>query len=127
MTSVAEKSNKKQSESPAANSILSLTRINLYTHHIAFSNHTINQFNLIISCTTCDKESKTGTEILVKVGGKRKHLVLHYHHQNDFRIKIGSDVSHFNVSLIVQGCPSTLFFKRKVSQIRESNLGPSTY
>ena len=28
---------------------------------------------------------------------------LHCYHQNDFRDNMGSDVSHFNVSLIVQG------------------------
>ena len=35
--------------------------------------------------------------------GKREiiHLSLHCHHQNDSCIKIGSDKSHFNVSLIV--------------------------
>ena len=29
-------------------------------------------------------------------------LLLHCHHQNDSCIKMGSDVSHFNVSLIVR-------------------------
>ena len=29
------------------------------------------------------------------------YLSLHCHHQNDFCIKVGSDESHFNVSLIV--------------------------
>ena len=35
--------------------------------------------------------------------GKREiiYLSLHCHHQNDFCIKMGSDESHFNVSLIV--------------------------
>ena len=27
------------------------------------------------------------------------YLLLHYHHQNDFYIKMGSDQSHFNVSV----------------------------
>ena len=46
--------------------------------------------------------------------GKREiiYLSLHCHHQNDFRIKMGSDDSHFNVSLIVRDkatrqCPQT--------------------
>ena len=30
------------------------------------------------------------------------YLPLHCHHQNDFCIKMGSDESHFNVSLIVR-------------------------
>ena len=37
-------------------------------------------------------------------GGKREiiYLSLHCHHQNDSCIKMGSDDSHFNVSLIVR-------------------------
>ena len=30
------------------------------------------------------------------------YLSLHYHHRNDFCIKMGSDESHFNVSSIVE-------------------------
>ena len=30
------------------------------------------------------------------------YLSLHRHHQNDFCVKVGSDESHFNVSLIVR-------------------------
>ena len=30
------------------------------------------------------------------------YISLHCHHQNDFCIKVGSDESHFNVSLIVR-------------------------
>ena len=42
-----------------------------------------------------------GTEV-----GEREiiYLSLRCHHQNDSCIKIGSDDSHFNVSLIVQVC-----------------------
>ena len=47
--------------------------------------------------------------------GKREiiYLSLHCHHQNDSCIKMGSDESHFNVSLIVRDkvttrlCPQT--------------------
>ena len=46
--------------------------------------------------------------------GKREiiYLSLQCHHQNDSCIKMGSDESHFNVSLIVRGkvtsqCPHT--------------------
>ena len=37
-------------------------------------------------------------------GGKREsiYLSLHCHHQNDFCIKMGSNESHFKVSLIVR-------------------------
>ena len=36
------------------------------------------------------------------VGGEIIYLPLHYLHQNDTCIKMGSDESHFNVSLIVR-------------------------
>ena len=43
------------------------------------------------------------------------YLPLHCHHQNDFCIKVGSDESHFNVSVIVMDkvtrqCPQTTTF-----------------
>ena len=45
-------------------------------------------------------------------------LSLHCHHRNDFCIKMGSDESHFNVSLIVRGkvtrqCLQTTAFEEK--------------
>ena len=52
--------------------------------------------------------------------GKRKtiYLSLHCHHQNDFCIKVGSDESHFNVSLSVRDkvtrqCPQTTTCEEK--------------
>ena len=55
--------------------------------------------------------------------GKKEiiYLLLHCHHQNDSCIKMGSDESHLNVSLIVRDkvarhCPqTTTFLKRKES------------
>ena len=51
-------------------------------------------------------------------GGEKEiiYLSLHCHHQNDFCIKVGSDESHFNVSLIVREkvtrqCPQTTTFE----------------
>ena len=48
--------------------------------------------------------------------GKREiiYLSLHCHHQNDSCIKMGSDESHFNVSIIMRDkvtrhCPTTTF------------------
>ena len=43
------------------------------------------------------------------------YLSLHFHHQNDSSIKMGSDESHFNVSLTVRDkvtrqCPETTIF-----------------
>ena len=52
--------------------------------------------------------------------GKRKiiYLLLHCYHQNDSSIKMGSDESHFNDSLIVRDkvtrlCPKTTIFEEK--------------
>ena len=46
------------------------------------------------------------------------YLSLHCQHQNDLCIKMGSDESHFNVSLIVwdkvtRQCPQTTTFEEK--------------
>ena len=46
------------------------------------------------------------------------YLSLHCHHQNDSCTKVGSDDSHFNVSLIVRDkvtrqCPQTTTFEEK--------------
>ena len=56
----------------------------------------------------------------MEVGGEGDyiHLSLHCHHQNDSRIKMGSDQSHFNVSLFVtdkvtRQCPQTTTFEEK--------------
>ena len=51
-------------------------------------------------------------------GGKIMYLSLHCHHQNDSCIKIGSDESHFNISLTVRDnvtgqCPQTTTFEEK--------------
>ena len=50
--------------------------------------------------------------------GMTIYLSLHCHHQNDSCIKLGSDESHFNVSLIVRGkvtrqCPQITTFEEK--------------
>ena len=60
----------------------------------------------------------------MEVGGRTReiiYLLLHCHHQNDSCIEMGSDESHFNVSLIVRDshktCPqTTTFLKRKNSR-----------
>ena len=49
---------------------------------------------------------------------ERVYLSLHCHHQNDLCIKMCSDESHFNVSLIVRDkvtrqCPQTTTFAEK--------------
>ena len=57
------------------------------------------------------------------------YLPLHYHHQNDSCIKMGSDESHFNVSLIVRDkvtrqCPQTTTFKEKGEPKRTQTVVP---
>ena len=56
-----------------------------------------------------------GTEV-----GEREiiYLSLHCHHQNDSSIKMGSDESHFHVSLtvkdkVIRQCPQTTTFEEK--------------
>ena len=55
----------------------------------------------------------------MEVGGEGDlYLSLHCHLQNDSCIKMGSDESHFNVSLIVRDkvtrqCPQTTTFEEK--------------
>ena len=59
-------------------------------------------------------------------GGEGDYIsILHFHHQVDSCIKMGSDESHFNVSLIVRDkvtrpCSQTTIFKEKgeLKQIR---------
>ena len=51
-------------------------------------------------------------------GDYKLYLSLHCHHRNDFCIKMGSDESRFNVSLIVRDkvtrqCPQTTTFEEK--------------
>ena len=64
------------------------------------------------------------------------YLSLHCHHQNDSCIKLGSDESHFNVSLIVRDkvtrrSPQTTIFEggegKKRRAEADSNRGPSVY
>ena len=67
-------------------------------------------------------------------GGEGKieiiYLSLHCHHQNDSCIKMGSDESHFNVSVevmdkVTRQCPqTTTFLKRKESR---SGIEPRSF
>ena len=57
------------------------------------------------------------------------YLSLHYHHQNDSCIEMGSDESHFNVSLIVRDkfrrqCPQTTTFEEKAEPKRSRTEVP---
>ena len=60
------------------------------------------------------------------------YLSLHCHHQNDSCIKMGSDESHFNVSLIVRDkvhktVSTDHNFCRERTAEANSNRGPSAY
>ena len=70
----------------------------------------------------------------MEVGGKREimYLSLHFHHQNDSCIKMGSDESHFNVSLIVKDkvtrqCPQTATFEKKDPKRIGTEVRPGAY
>ena len=63
--------------------------------------------------------------------GKKEiiYLSLHGHHKNDSCIKMGSDESHFNVSLIVRDkvirqCPQTTPFEEKWEPKRIRTMAP---
>ena len=81
------------------------------------------------------RDGEKGGKGGLKVGeeGDDTPIAIHCHHQNDSCIKIGSDESHFNVSLIVRNkvtrqCPqATTIFEEKGEPKRISNRGPSTY
>ena len=65
-------------------------------------------------------------------GRGRSYLSLHCHHQNDSCIKMGSDVSHFHVSLMVRGkvtrqCPQTTTLLKRRESRNQLNQGPSVY
>ena len=61
------------------------------------------------------------------------YLSLHCHHQNDFCIKVGSDESHFNVSVGSDGqsrrtvSTNHNLFEEKGEPKPVSNRGPSSY
>ena len=71
----------------------------------------------------------------VEVGEEREIiqacLPLHCHNQNDSSVKMGSEESRFNVSLIVRDkvtrqCPQTTTFEEKGRRAEaDSNQGPS--
>ena len=60
------------------------------------------------------------------------YLSLHYHHQNDFCTKVGSDESRFNVSLIVRynvrrQVSTDHNFSRERTAEADSNRGASAF
>ena len=65
--------------------------------------------------------------------GDYVYLSLHCHHQNDSCIRMGSDESHFNISLTVRDkvtirqCPQPQPFWREWRAKAVSNRGPSAY
>ena len=71
----------------------------------------------------------------MEVGGGGSEIMqpsLHCHHQIDTCIKMGSDESHFNVSLIVRDkshktVSTNNKFRRERRAEAESNRGPSAY
>ena len=77
---------------------------------------------LLLSCFTSTETIRLMVYGLWTGEGRWKreiiYLSLHCHHQNDSCNKMGSDESHFNVSLIVRvkvtkQCPQTTTFEEK--------------
>ena len=54
----------------------------------------------LVECRLVPKEVLAGTEFPGGGGRRRLYLTLHCHHQSDSCIKMGSDESRFNVSLM---------------------------
>ena len=70
----------------------------------------------------------------MEVGAEGNYILsLHCHHQNDFCIKVGSDESHFNVSVGSDGqshktaSTNHNLSEEKVRAEAVSNRGPSAY
>ena len=68
------------------------------------------------------------------MGGKREiiYLSLHCHHQSDSCVEMGSDETHFNVSIIVRDkvtrqCPQTTTFLKRRETETVSCRDPSAY
>ena len=75
----------------------------IYCHIMAaYAAHTANQNTHLLTAHTHKKPRSTQRSLpFGKNGGLESlYLMLHRHHQNDFRLKMGSDVSQFNVSCI---------------------------
>ena len=64
-------------------------------------------------------------EVVMELGGRGRllYLSLHRHHQNDSCIKMGSDESHFNVSLIVRDKSHETMSTDQLLQRKESRNG----
>ena len=76
-----------------------------------------------------NRDGEKGERVYGGGGRGRLYLSLHCHHKNDSCIKVGSDESHFNVSLIVRDkvtkqCPQAtiLEVKGEPKQIRTESL-----
>ena len=59
----------------------------------------------------------------MEVGGGIIYLSLHCHHLNDFSIMMGSDESHFNVSLIVRTKSQDSVHRPQLLKRKESQSG----
>ena len=89
----------------------------------------LNPFNAGLSPT---EELLAGTENSGGGGKSRPYITLYCHHQNDSCIKMGSDESRSNVSLIVRGKVTKVVstehnFSKERRAEAVSNRGPSAY
>ena len=87
---------------------------------VVCSRSSSKQVNMVLNVHRNHKASLLGAgwgEGGMEVGG-REIIYLSLHHRNDFCVKMGSDESHFNVSLIVRDeitrqCQQTTNFEEK--------------
>ena len=87
--------------------------------------HLSNRVNMVLNVHNNHKAFIRDWEGVYVGGGKGEIIYLspHCHHQNDSCIKMGSDESHFNVSLVVRDkvtrqIPQTAAEKGEPKQIR---------
>ena len=115
--------------------VLPLTSLTPYRWAKPAHQDQFGRWSLGETCLTprCLRRGTGGDRDPRKWESRRLYLSLHCHHQNDSCIQMGSDVSHFNVSLTVRNkvtrqCPqTTTFINGKGRAEAESNLGPSAY
>ena len=80
-----------------------------------------------LSPKRCRRGPKSQMCVCVVGGGGgedgRLYLTLHCYHLNDFCIKMGSDESHFNVSLTVRGKVTDSVHRPQLLKSKESRSG----
>ena len=82
---------------------LSVSFVLFRTTLLHWLHHLVGWLVKLVLLRVVSKEALVGTKIPGGGGRGRLYLTLCCHHQNDFSIKMGSDESQSNVSLMVRG------------------------